>query len=128
MVVVGWLGTATVTTQGLNGTHDTTKSGDFLLATTGDRDLATSGDFFVGHGHRDRRGDPEVEHPLLVISQQPVRFLDEQPQLGLVTRGTHVTNDPTPTRHRLSDLHCGSPRARANSANPGHQPDHTDPN
>ena len=50
-VVVGWLGTATVTTQGLNSSHDTTKSGDFLLATTGDRYLATSGDFFMAHGH-----------------------------------------------------------------------------
>ena len=54
MVVVGWLGTATVTTQGLNGTHDTTKSGDFLLATTGDRDLATSGDFFMATDTRRR--------------------------------------------------------------------------
>ena len=54
MVVVGWLGTATVTTQGLNGTHDTTKSGDFLLATTGDRDLATSGDFFMAADTRTR--------------------------------------------------------------------------
>jgi hypothetical protein len=47
VVVVGWLGTATVTTQDLAGCHDTTKSGDFLLATTGDRYLATSGDFFM---------------------------------------------------------------------------------
>ena len=47
MVAVGWLVTATVTTQDLNGSHDTTKSGDFLLATTGDRYLATSGDFFM---------------------------------------------------------------------------------
>lgn len=46
MVVVGWLGTATVTTQGPQGSHDTTKSGDFL-ATTGDHYLATSGDFFM---------------------------------------------------------------------------------
>jgi hypothetical protein len=47
VVAVGWLGTATVTTQDLTGSHDTTKSGDFLLATTGDRYLATSGDFFM---------------------------------------------------------------------------------
>ena len=35
---------------------------------------------------RDRWGDPEIEHPLLIIGQQPVRFLEEQAQLGLVTR------------------------------------------
>jgi hypothetical protein len=62
-------------------------------------------------GLRDDWGDPEVENPLLVIGQQSVCFLDEQPQLGLVTRGTDVANDPTPTRHRLSDLHRGRPRA-----------------
>ena len=45
VVAVGWLVTAAVTTQVLNGSHDTTKSGDILLATTGDRYLATSGDF-----------------------------------------------------------------------------------
>lgn len=47
VVAVGWLVTATVTTQTLTGSHDTTKSGDFLLATTGDRYLATSGYFFM---------------------------------------------------------------------------------
>ena len=47
MVAVGWLVTATVTTQDLAGSYDTTKSGDFLLATTGDRYLATSGDFLM---------------------------------------------------------------------------------
>ena len=52
MVVVGWLGTATVTTQDLTGSHDTTKSGDFLLATTGDHYLATSGDFFMATDNR----------------------------------------------------------------------------
>ncbi len=36
VVVVGWLGTATVTTQGLTGSHDTTKRGDLVLATSGD--------------------------------------------------------------------------------------------
>jgi hypothetical protein len=59
---------------------------------------------------------------LLVIGQQPVSFLDEQSELGLIARRTDVTNDPTAARNRLSDLHCGSPRGRPNSANPGHKP------
>jgi hypothetical protein len=60
---------------------------------------------------RDGWGDPEVEHPLLIIGQQSVRFLHEQPSLGLVTRGADVTNDPAPARNRLSDLHRGGPEA-----------------
>ena len=48
MVAVGWLVTATVTTQGLTGLYDTTnEEWGLLLATTGDRYLATSGDFFM---------------------------------------------------------------------------------
>ena len=62
MVVVGWLGTATVTTQGPQGSHDTTKSGDFL-ATTGDRYLATSGDFFMATD-RPTPHLPIENHPL----------------------------------------------------------------
>ena len=47
--MVMWLvGTATVTTQGLTGSHDTAnEEWGLQLAKTGDSDLATSGDFFM---------------------------------------------------------------------------------
>lgn len=48
MVDVWLVGTATVTTQGPNGSCDTTnEERDFQLAKTGDSDSATSGDFFM---------------------------------------------------------------------------------
>ena len=48
MVVVGWLVTATVTTQDPQVLNDTTnEEWELLLATPGDHHLATSGYFFM---------------------------------------------------------------------------------
>jgi hypothetical protein len=71
---------------------------------------------------RDGRGDAEVKDSLTIISKQPVRFFDQQSELSVVTRRADMTNDPTPNRDRLSDLHRCGPRRRANPPNPGHRP------
>ena len=73
-------------------------------------------------GPRHRRCDPEVKNPLLVIGQQPVSLLQQQPELGFVARGADVANDPTSTIDRFSDLHRSGPRGRPNTPNPGHRP------
>jgi len=61
--VVMWLvDTATVTTQGSPGSHDTANEEWRLqLAKTGDSDLATSGDFFMATDTKDRshQGHPD---------------------------------------------------------------------
>ena len=60
MVAVGWLVTATVTTQDLNGLSRHDEEWGLFLATTGDRYLATSGDFFMA---TDTRGACRMNVP-----------------------------------------------------------------
>jgi len=75
-----------------------------------------------------RRRDPEIQHPLTIISQQAVSLVQEQAQLDLSTGRADVPHDPTPTTDRLRDLNRRGPRGRTNRPNPGHSGDPTDPN
>jgi hypothetical protein len=68
-----------------------------------------------------RRGQPEIENALTLIGQQPVRPLNQQPELGLITRRPDMTHDPAPATNRLSDLHSRRPRRRPNPPDPRHR-------
>lgn len=88
------VGTATVTTQDLNGSHDTTKSGDLLLATTGDRYLATSGYFFMATDTAHATHDPPV-------ARSVCGSVSEKPVAGHPYPVRSCTTGSAPTRPRL---------------------------
>lgn len=73
-------------------------------------------------GLRHNRRQTEVELTLTVIGDKPPRLRDEQPQLGLVVRGTHMTHDPTLPTDRLHDLDRRRPRSGTHAPDPDHQP------
>lgn len=50
------------------------------------------------------RGDPQIQLALAVIGQQPAGLLDEQTQLGVITRRPDMTDDPAAAIDGFGDL------------------------
>jgi hypothetical protein len=66
------------------------------------------------------RGDTQIQLALGVIGQQLPGVLDEQTQLGLITRRAHMANDPAAAIDGLSDLDRSRARGGAHSPDPDH--------
>ena len=74
------------------------------------------------HEPRLRRGrlDAQVEGALGRIGQHLPRPLQQDPQLGLGVRRSHVRHDLPPAAVVLGDLHGRRPRCRPHPPNPRH--------
>ncbi len=66
------------------------------------------------------RGYAQIQLALTVIGQQPAGLLDEQTQLSVITRRTHMADDPPAPVDGFGDLDRRRARGGAHPPNPDH--------